>query len=207
MANTTWNPSDKTGAGTLSGGNLTFLTGGTTSGVRSIASAVSGKCYWEYTSPEWSTNQVYVGVANGAANLASIGNDGLAGCGVLGHGGLNCNGGSVGTLGTLPNNGHVGVALDETNKLIWFRVAPSGNWNGSGTANPATGVGGISVAAIAGAGLFGVAASANFYSGIHLTANFGDSAFTGAVPSGFNAGFPPPSAITARQNAVTVISG
>ena len=83
----------------------------------------------------------------------------------------------------------IGIALDVGAQLAWFRVAPSGNWNGSGTANPATGTGGLSLASITNVDdcpLVG------FFPGIgeSATANFGDSAFSGAVPSGFTTGWP-----------------
>lgn len=40
---------------------------------------------------------------------------------------------------------HVCVAVDLDNNLIWFRNGASGNWNGSALANPASGVGGITM--------------------------------------------------------------
>jgi hypothetical protein len=47
---TTWNPSDKAPDVTLANGNLTFITSRTVYiGVRAVASASTGKKYWELT--------------------------------------------------------------------------------------------------------------------------------------------------------------
>jgi hypothetical protein len=93
------------------------------------------------------------------------------------------------SLGVRANGDIIGVAIDIAAKLIWFRVAPSGNWNGSGTANPVTGTGGVDITSIVTGPLYPI-------EGINgvgaITANFGASAFTGAVPSGFVSGFSPP---------------
>jgi hypothetical protein len=73
------------------------------------------------------------------------------------------------------------AAIDLTNNLIWFRTG-SGNWNGSGAANPATGSGGFSIAG----------RTANWFPMIQLkwyhdeiTVNLGASAFTYTAPVGF----------------------
>jgi len=79
----------------------------------------------------------------------------------------------------------IGIAVDFSGQLIWFRVAPAGSWNGSGTANPATGVDGISISVIAGSRF----PTMTGQGGDAITANFGASAFTGVVPSGFTSGF------------------
>jgi len=83
----------------------------------------------------------------------------------------------------------VGGAVDLDNRKIWFRLAPSGNWNASGTANPATNTGGYTIPAgtmvpfVTFGGTAGTAGHA-------LTANFGASVFSGAVPAGFTSGWP-----------------
>jgi hypothetical protein len=99
------------------------------------------------------------------------------------------NGTKVGSvvLGARSSGDIIGVAVDFTAQLIWYRVAPSGNWNGSGTANPATGAGGYSFSAL-GAGSLYPLGIINASSDA-LTANFGGSSFSGAVPSGFASGF------------------
>ena len=74
--------------------------------------------------------------------------------------------------------------------MIWFRLGAAGNWNTSGTANPATGVGGLDLAPTG----FGTAFDVYPFvylntSGNAITANFGGTAFTGTVPSGFTSGW------------------
>src|SRR5678815_4374362 len=49
MANTTFNPSDKSAGITLSGGNLIATYGGSAGSVRTTDRQVSGKFYWEFT--------------------------------------------------------------------------------------------------------------------------------------------------------------
>jgi hypothetical protein len=192
--NTTWNNADKSGNVTLSGtNNLTATTGINNSGIRTAGRQVSGKYYFEYVCTIWNTT-VGVGVANAAAALGTVDATSTNACFVLASTGNitinNANSGS--TLGARANGDIIGVALDQDNKRIWFRVAPAGNWNGSGTANPATGVGGISIASISFdavlAPLYGLFASNG--SGNVVTANFGDTAFSGTVPVGFTSGFP-----------------
>jgi hypothetical protein len=185
----TWNASDAVSI-TLSGGNLTATSTTTTAGVRHTTGHSSGKYYWEVTLTNWNSTSTETGLATSSAALAG---GGIAGQAVVTksvggfNGSIYINGtDSGGRLGILSNN-IVGIAADLTAGLIWFRLAPSGNWNGSGTANPATGAGGISLGALAGNTLLPIfaALSANE----DVTGNFGGSAFTGAVPSGFTSGW------------------
>jgi hypothetical protein len=88
------------------------------------------------------------------------------------------------TLGARASGNVIGIATDLDNREIWFRVAPSGNWNNSGTADPATNTGGITIPA----GTMVPFCTFNA-SPITFAANFGASSFTGAVPSGFTSGW------------------
>lgn len=75
-------------------------------------------------------------------------------------------------------------AVDLDAKLVWLKVEGK-NWNGDATANPATGVGGISYA-LAGALFPGM----GFFSGTasdQARMNFGQSAFVSSIPAGFAA--------------------
>lgn len=191
MANTTWNPADKSSVVALSGGNLTATTTttGTGGGVRSLISQSSGKYYYEIQMTVWVSSSSGPGAANASATLTSMGNVPTNAALVYPSGAIwvnNANSGS--SLGARAAGNIIGIALDLNNKQIWFRVAPAGNWNGSGTANPATNTGGISVSSIAAGSVFAAAAPWNVNEA--CVANFGDSAFSGAVPSGFTAGFP-----------------
>jgi hypothetical protein len=91
------------------------------------------------------------------------------------------------SLGARSNGDVIGIAVDLDNRMIWFKKVSGtpGNWNNSGTANPATNVGGITVPA-------GLMVPFNVHgatAGSILTANFGASGFTGTVPSGFASGW------------------
>jgi hypothetical protein len=83
--------------------------------------------------------------------------------------------------------GEVMVATDFDAKLVWFRVG-AGNWNNNPSANPATGVGGVSFSATV-----GTLVPAFLVGGLLATAldimsvNFGQFAFANAAPSGFAA--------------------
>jgi len=83
----------------------------------------------------------------------------------------------------------IGIAVDLVNYKAWFRVAPSGDWDGNGSHDPVTNVGGITVPAgtIVPVVTFGGSGGST---GNAFTANFGATAFTGAAPSGFTAGWP-----------------
>lgn len=184
----TWNPSDLTNI-TLSGGNLTAATTASGGGVRTIGAVTTSKWYWEYTCTTWSAS-VSVGVANASATLSSVALSGSNACWVSGSGSTTLNGSNPGvSFGTITSGSVVCVALDLVNNTIWFRVGAAGNWNASGTANPATNTGGMSVAAFVSTGLFGLLCDTG-QAGNSVTANFGASAFTGAAPSGFTSGIP-----------------
>jgi hypothetical protein len=98
------------------------------------------------------------------------------------------NGGISSSFPSIANGDVIGIAVDLTAQLVWFRICPSGTWNGSGTANPATGVGGISISSIS-TGLLFPMYTVGASVGNNVTANFGASAFSGALPSGFTSGW------------------
>lgn len=199
--NTYWNPFDSNV--TLSNNNLTATSTGLLSGVRGVDRAYTGKYYFEYTATTW-TSSDWLGLSNIFYPTAGTSLPNTAY--VYQTGQIRVNGAALVSLGTRANGDIIGIALDMTAKLIWFRVAPSGNWNASGTANPATGTGGLDLSPIAPAGI-------PLYPTIYLngagsvvTANFGDTAYSGAVPSGFTSGFPAnasaPANVIATQAAV-----
>lgn len=190
MANTTWNPADKSGSCVLSNGNLTATASSLYQGVRSIYGSASGKYYWEITWTTQTSNDS-IGVASASASLSDGPTTGGPRCLLAYNANVWLNGSQVGSASdsAVPAGAVVCIALDCTNSLIWFRVGGTGNWNNSSTNNPATGVGGISIAAVLG-GLALYAYAVLGYSSAFAVANFGDSAFTGAVPAGFNTGLP-----------------
>ena len=158
--------------------------------MRVVNKAFLGKAYFEATMTTLTGGGTTVGVCNASWVLSTGGNSSVNAAYAYKSGPIWINNSSAGgTLGTLVSGSIVGVAVDLVNELIWFRVCPSGNWNGSSTANPATATGGYSIGAIS-SPLKPVYVFAGFTaSGDVVTANFGATAFSGTVPSGFAPGW------------------
>jgi hypothetical protein len=179
---------------TLSGGNLIASHSNSSGGG---ARTNSGLYYFEVTLTALNA------ITSGIALLKSAGayNSGLADNTVLyvGNGGgtsfgaIFANTGSTGfALGSLSGSPTIGVAVDFTHIKIWFRIAPSGNWNGGGTADPATNTGRADISgAVGGGASAGPVVNFAGNSSEAVTFNFGASAFVGTVPSGFTSGWPP----------------
>ena len=190
---TTWNPSDKSSTVTLSNGNLTATWTGASNntGVRAAGGALAGKYYFELTTGSLiSTGE---GVATGAAPYGS--SPSPAGSAVITYGGtISINGTSSGvSLGTVSGGTTIGIAVDFTNQMIWFRKAPSGNWNANASYNPATNTGGLSISSITSSGTVALFPATFTTAGASNTlANFGPSGFSGTVPSGFTSGWSAP---------------
>ena len=176
---TTLNPLDKkSDLVVLSNGNLT-ATGTDTGGnnwVRST-SAKTGKRYVEFTATT---------VANSVFGIADLSAMTFPGAnaksfGLFYHGFGSINGTFPDWLTAYASGNVVGMAVDLTAGLVWWRTG-AGNWNGSGTANPATGAGGFSIAAYTGTPHHIIVSGDN---GHVATVNFGATAFANAAPSGF----------------------
>lgn len=177
-----FDPATATGV-TLSNNNLTATHAGAiaNSGVRVSVTKNTGKYYYE----------VKAGVIGGdVAGFAAPGATytQILGTGVgiifvsLTNGNLNCFGSFAGNIGGFLANDIAGLAIDIGAGLVWIRKNV-GNWNGSGTASPATGIGGTSFTA--GSTLAPVLAfNAGAGNETH-TANFGATAYANAAPSGF----------------------
>jgi hypothetical protein len=209
MANTTWNPSDKTAGITLSGGNLVALASTGTQGVRAADLQYTGKFYFEVTVNVNVGNNhclgfVPAGTVLGttfANNLASsfagrqaIVNSANSSVYINGVIALNLSG-TAWVAGTL-----VCIAIDLDAGLVWFREGAAGSWNTSASANPATGAGGVATGYVR-TPVYPVFQSTT--SGQQVTANFGDAAFSGAVPSGFTSGWPAGATAPSLAAAVT----
>jgi hypothetical protein len=169
-ATATWNPSDKSAAIALSSGNLLATSSSSNTGVRATQGVSSGKFYCEFTV----STSGWVGFALAATPLNSN-----AIAVAPSSGWIQVNGSSVQNMGGLGNP--ICVAIDLGAKLAWFRSGTAGNWNGSGTANPATGVGGVSFAAVVGTLFPAVTAMLNGETGILTPVSV-----AGVVPSGFS---------------------
>lgn len=197
MANTTLSSIDKSSGITLSNGNLT-ATGAANANhaVRGIDGQQDGAFYWEVNiGAQWGTSKV--GVAALGAVLTTLDGDWLDAWLWQSSGSQKLDGSNSGTIATYTTSNNLQFALKMNpgagTYLIWARVN-GGNWNNDPTADPATGVNGKDISSIARAGLYPVADIVT--TGDVCTFNFGDTAFTGTVPSGFTAGWP--------QNTTTI---
>jgi hypothetical protein len=201
MANTTWSATDKSANITLTGSNLIATATTVSRGiVRAADAQVAGKFYFEYTCNVIAGANTSIGIATSLITSSS-GTPDLGSCQIYKTSGqVWANGVNAFTFGTSLANGNVVcIALDCTARLIWFRIGAAGNWNNNATYNPATGVGGVPTwnfgAAFAAYPIAGLQATSD-----QITANFGDTAFTGAVPSGFTSGFT--AGVTVSTNAI-----
>lgn len=173
---TTWNPSDETGAVTLSNGNLTAAFASGPSGVRTTGTArTSGKWYFEFSCS--GTTYFAVGVAEpGGLPLSEIYNSVAKGSFMQDesgqhrfyqpgadtpHKGINGTGGP----------GLYAIAVDIDSKIMGYRFN-GGAWFYESVAHMAS---------------FAPAACQLLHGGATVTANFGATAFTYAVPDGYSA--------------------
>lgn len=194
-ANTTWNPSDKGAGITLSGLNLIATNNNNAiSGVRAIGSQVTGKIYWEVTFNVVTYSFNGCGIINGVISVNQTPQAAPAGTPMVA---VQTNGQITGGVISGPNLGVISggtvvcFAVDCGGQMFWVRSGAAGNWNASGTANPATGAGGVSMTSVnlgGGVAVYPWCELGN--TNDRMTANFGDSAFAGVVPAGFTAGFP-----------------
>ena len=173
---------------TLSNSNLTATFAGGTGVCVTLGNTglTGGKYYYELTFVSGtSSSNAAVGVVPQTESLtAQIGyNDGVGSTGVFQtSGNIYYNGGTAdGTAENFSTAGNiVCVAVDATNRLVWFRTG-TGNWNGSGTANPATDTGGIPIGGTATIYPAFCSDSASVW-----TINLAGS-FTETIPSGYSA--------------------
>jgi len=180
---------------TLSDGNLvaTNTAKSPTNQGASVAAANAktiGKYYFEVTFITYTGGgNTGAGIGTTASTYSGLGTSATIGDNGLRSGAIWANGASTGISLGLYGDGQVAsVAVDLDHRTIWFRRS-GGNWNNSGTANPATNTGGITIPAgsmVPFVTFGGTGGAANNV----VAANFGASAFSGAVPSGFTPGWP-----------------
>lgn len=194
---TTWDTATLAGVN-LSGDKLTATSTGTTStnqGAR-IADAAgksTGKYYFEFL---WQAflggASVGVGVGTTVSTYANIGGTGTTGAHIFAATGQAwSNSAIIGNIGSAYTTGQIGAAaVDLDNRKIWFRKStPLGNWNNNVANNPASNVGGWVIPAGVMVPFVTFGGSAGVASNV-VAANFGASAFAGAVPAGFTSGWP-----------------
>jgi hypothetical protein len=190
-----WNPADLANM-TLSNGNLACAQTATGASVRSTTSQSAGKYHVEFTLNAGDPTTFYMGFANANWPLTTwLGSD-VNSIGGNSHGtivALYMNGGIWDSY-TVPNifaaGDTIAMEFDCGAGMIWVQNVTSGpaNWNGSSTANPATGTGGLTLAGGAtGGGPWFVAFNFNAAGSGQATANFGGSPFALTPSSGFSA--------------------
>jgi hypothetical protein len=183
-AATQWNPSDSGTSFIITNSGRTATATAPPFGVpggRSISSQSTGKFYWEIRIDTFTAGSIEIGMCKSAwdenstilntANGSVVRNDGL-----FGYNGTNITGSAYVATDV------VSVALDLTNSKIWFRTN-SGIWNGSGTDNPATNTGGLSISGFATPAF--ACAWLNGANNQAITARFSSSDWTVGAPSGF----------------------
>ena len=181
----TWDPASVLFPATtiLSNNNLTITSNTPTfDGAFATVGATTGKFYSEFTPGlAWSPASAF-GIANKNATYTGLRNTGLNGCVLQPYGsGLWLNGGATGVSINWTTEA-LAVAVDLTNKRIWFRAGPSGLWNGSASGDPTNPSTGLSIATLP-APLYPVVELTNSCFG---TINMGASAFAGVVPTGYS---------------------
>jgi hypothetical protein len=188
---TTWNPADQTFEVVISGPDAHTATLPSTSGhedgIRATTGKPAGKLYLEFNTNALGNSSGIIWGGLGfydVANALSSGVfNGWSNGIIVSQNGTLYIGGSAGpTIGD--PTGHVlGFAIDLDAKLVWAQLDGTGDWNGSGTADPATGVGGVDFSGLTWTSMFPAAALATDAN--TTTLNTGGSTFTGTIPSGF----------------------
>lgn len=182
----------------LSNSNRTATSTATTnpSGARGLTAdeKATGKYYFEFTG--LSSNggsQCSIGFntpsATYASQVSSGGGGGGVGCFQGGSGAIFVNASNTGvSLGVVSvATDVIAVAVDMTHGEVWFKnITQGANWNNSGTANPATNVGGVAFTATPIVPYFGMGGGGT--TGNVMAANF-TGPFTGVVPAGFTSGW------------------
>lgn len=184
MAIVTWNPADTSGSVVFSNGNLTLtVAGGSFESTRATQNFASPfKLYMEHVATV-AIGDILVGLGSNSAGLngqyTGQGNDSV---GYQPSSGQVLQAAAVlATIATAALTDTICQAWDIAALKFWIRVN-GGNWNNSGVANPATGVGGITFGSGVGGGPFPMATGGG--SSV-LTSNFGATAFSFGVPAGF----------------------
>ena len=171
---TTWNPSDKGSACTLSNGNLTGSAPAANGTVRSVFGASSGKWYWEIKTTS-TTYSPGIGVGTASAALTNYPGSNSGGWAWFGNEGkkyTNGVGTAYGSAGSIAGV-TIGVALDmDAGTVTLYR-------NGVSMGTMYSGLTGTIYAMCGG----NASVASNF------TANFGATAFDYSPPAGHNAGF------------------
>jgi hypothetical protein len=191
---TAWNPADANLL-SFSNGNLTISASGVGTHIcRATKGQASGQYYFEVAlsgvGAVGGTGTIF-GIATptvALTGLNSVHSNVNQAFGIYDDGTILFNQNPTGANAGSFTAATVCLAINMINLRGWIRVA-NGNWNGSGTANPATNTGGIDISAVF-TGPISTVPYADLVTGagaLTATANFA-SAFTYTVPSGFQGG-------------------
>jgi hypothetical protein len=168
---TTWNPADHSANTSTSGNNLTATATSSAGMIRSTSGVSSGKWYWEFTT---GMNGAYVGLttlASSTTNAVGIDPNGYSYA--TSYGKVYHNNVNIATVPTIASGGIVGIALDMDAKTINFYK---------------NGVLACTITGIPAGTYYPACSSGTGVGGTIGTANFGATAFSYSVPTGFNAG-------------------
>lgn len=169
------------GVGLKLGGSIAAQPAG---GIRATTSTATGKVQFEVLCGA----NTLIGFSTSAFSLTGNLGEVVNALLVLNQGSIFSNGNAAvnGLDGYVAGN-VMTIAIDFTAQLIWTRNSTTNptKWNNSGTANPATGTGGISFAFMAGATQYFATLTNN--PGDTTTVNFGATPFVTALPAGFSA--------------------
>jgi hypothetical protein len=215
MAITTWDPSAKGANITLSNGNLTCTStttaSSTTHGTGGYIGSAALLLYFEATVNTVinSLNSWAIGISSSGSGLAQYLGQSSIGTGLYQNGKVLNNTLTITTIFTFAAGAVIGVAVNFTAQKVWFTINGT-TWNNAaiGSQNPATNTGGITTTAnnnpfiVSGTYQTVVPAfGTNSNTGNIGTANFGATAFSYAVPSGFTAWDP----VVASQSARALV--
>jgi len=180
---TTWDSSNAAAKITVSNGaGLTATQTGASGGfnsVKSVASHSSGKfCFQVHADVVTSTWMI--GMGNATESLTNFPGNDNNGFGATSDGKIWYNGANPTTTNPSFVTGNTVIeCVDITNALVWIQVN-GGNWNAGGSANPATGVGGIALTSVA------LASGPFFAMGMFAAQNDANTITTiSSLPSGF----------------------
>lgn len=184
---TTWNPADKTAGVTLSSGNLVATnTGSGVQCVRSVASQSTGKFYIELTASNAAGTNYSFGIGNASADFTQrVGNTTDSQGAVSSIPVWIYNAAGSGATVTYATTDVISFAIDLVDSQIWMRKN-GGTWRGSSAGgDPSANTLGQPISPT---GPFFIMVDVQDNSSV-CAANFGASAFSFAVPTGFVAGF------------------
>jgi hypothetical protein len=175
----TWSPTDKDAEASLSNGNLTVaqVGGDGIAQGRATRGASSGKVYWEIVVVAGG-GETRISFADSSAPFTGLWDATAHGGGYIHNSaGTRYNSADNFTYATVADGNVVGVALDASNKKIWFAV--QNVWQNG---DPAAGTSGLNISAIS----TPILPAYGLVSGTS-TAHFDSGSFTYTPPSGFSA--------------------